>query len=135
MPATPDPEPFNADALLEEISASRRPFTLKGETFYLLPPTAWTDDIIEAAGRDDLLGICRGILAADYDRFIAAGGSSMILQRIYERVFGAPMGESSASPPSSVSTARPSKPTSSTVTESTSSTSEPPASHTVGSDR
>lgn len=116
----PEPEPFNADALLDEISASRRPFTMRGETFYLLPPTAMPDEVLAMAAADDVIGISRALLGAAYDRFVSVGGSALLLQQIYERVFGAPMGESSASSGSSAPTGKPSKRTSSTTTGSTS---------------
>lgn len=90
-------EVFEADSLLEEMKAAGRPFVLGGETFVLPAPTAWPDEAFERARSDDPLGASRLILGDDYDRFVAAGGNSLFLQRLVEKLHGASVGESSAS--------------------------------------
>lgn len=95
------PEPFDASSLLDEIRDGARPFTLDDETFMLLPPAAWPDAVIEAANRGDALTASKLMLGPDeYKRFTKAGGSAGLLERIVAKLFGAPMGESSASSPS-----------------------------------
>lgn len=91
-------EPFNADALLEEVRADARVFVLNGEQFSLLAPSAWPDEAFEAANNEDPLTASKLILGeAEYERFKAAGGNALFLQRLVEKLHGAPMGESSAS--------------------------------------
>lgn len=91
-------EPYDASALLDEIHEGGKTFTLKGETFTLPPPSAWPDAVIDAARNEDLPGVGRGLLGADYDRFVSVGGTSILLQKIHTELFGdASPGESSAS--------------------------------------
>jgi hypothetical protein len=95
------PTVFDATALLAEIKADRKPFVLGAESFDLLAPAGWSDAVMEAAQRNDLVGAGKLILGEeDYARFVAAGGSSLLLQRIVTAMFGLPMGESAASSPS-----------------------------------
>lgn len=91
------PAAFDATALLDEIHNETRPFTLNGEEFQLPAPTAWPDEAFAAASRDDPVTASRVILGDEYDRFVKAGGNALFLQRLVEKLHGAPMGESSAS--------------------------------------
>lgn len=98
----PQPKPndgvFDASALLAEFKSNARPFELNGEQFSLPAPTTWPDGALEAANREDIVAASRMILGdAEYDRFVAAGGNSLFLQRLVEKLHGASMGESSAS--------------------------------------
>lgn len=89
-----DEEIFDADALLAEIRAKGRPFKLGGQQFFLPEPTTWSD---EAMQTNDPVVIASTILGDDYDRFVEAGGTSLFLQEIVRRFFGASLGESSGS--------------------------------------
>ena len=83
---------------------SKATFEFKGETFFLPSPTSWPDEVIQEY---DPVKIAAMILGDDdYARFTGLGGSAMFLQRIVERLFGAIVGESSASSVSWRSTAR-----------------------------
>ncbi len=91
-------EVFDASALLEEMRSDGRPFRLGDEEFILPPPTAWPDGALDAATREDVVGASRLILGDDdYDRFVAAGGNALFLQRLVEKLHGAQLGESAGS--------------------------------------
>jgi hypothetical protein len=98
-------EPFNADALFDELEAEAKPFTFCGESFTFPPMTLWSDEAIAAANAasPDVIAISRSLLGEDYDRFLAAGeragkrGGAMFLQRLFQELFGLNMGESPAS--------------------------------------
>jgi len=93
-----DPKPYDATALLDEVHAEAQPFVLNGEEFMLPSPTAWPDEAFAAASLDDPVTASHVILGdKEYARFVKAGGSALFLQRLVEKLHGAPMGESSAS--------------------------------------
>ncbi len=96
-PRKTTPATFDATALLDEVHARARPFTLNGEEFDLPAPTAWPDEAFQAASRDDPVTASRIILGDEYDRFVKAGGNALLLQEIVAKLHGASMGESSAS--------------------------------------
>lgn len=96
--STNSAEAYDADALLNEMKADGRPFVLGGETFLLPAPTVWPDEAFAAASKDDPVTASRIILGdAEYERFVAAGGNALFLQRLVEKLHGASVGESSAS--------------------------------------
>jgi hypothetical protein len=97
-PKPAHPEVFDASALLDEIKADARPFSLNGETFSLPAPTAWPDEALAAANSEEPVTASRLILGDEqYARFTAAGGNALFLQRLVAKLHGASVGESSGS--------------------------------------
>ena len=91
-------EVFDATALLDELRADARPFTLGGEDFVLPAPQSWPDAALESANAGDPVAAARHILGdADYERFVKVGGSSLFLQRLVEKLHGVGLGESAGS--------------------------------------
>ena len=77
------------------IRAQAKPFKLGGETFELPAPTGWPDEVLQAANDDDVIGAARLVLGTDnYDRFLAAGGSALLLQDLVAKLHKAQLGES-----------------------------------------
>lgn len=93
----PEDEVFDASGLLDEIKSEGRWFSLGGEKFWLPAPSSWADDVYEAS-EEGPVAASRAIMGAgEYDRFLAAGGTALFLQRLTEKLFGTGLGESSAS--------------------------------------
>lgn len=88
--------------------------------FTILPPQLWAEDAADLA-EDDVRGFAAVALGGvdELERFIAAGGSAVMVGALFKDHYGN-VGESSASSSSSASTPRPSKRTSSGSTGSAS---------------
>jgi hypothetical protein len=91
-------EPFDADALLNEIKDGSRTFTLGGETFVLPQPTLWPSEAFRAANNGDVDAVAELVLGGDdYRRFEAVGGTPLFLQNLVEKMYGTSLGESAGS--------------------------------------
>lgn len=99
-----DPIPFDLDSFKAEIRRDKsRPIITGGKTFWLQPPELLTDEqyaAIQASDDADLVGQAR-VMIDDYDGFVAAGGSAMLLVQIVKKLdaerTGGDLGESEAS--------------------------------------
>lgn len=70
-----------------------------GEIYHIDPPELWSDDITALNDADDNIGVARALIGGDdqYEKFVAAGGSAMLLLSIIGDTHGVSVGESKAS--------------------------------------
>lgn len=70
-----------------------------GQTFRIPPPELWPDAVGKLVKEGDMVGLGEALLGPDgYERFVAAGGSAVILNGIFAEVHGIDVGERKASP-------------------------------------
>lgn len=67
------------------------------KTFSVPVPALWPDAALTAAASEDLITAARLLLGKDYDAFVEAGGTAVILFTILAEAHGVTPGESSAS--------------------------------------
>lgn len=102
-----DNAPIDVDQFIDNLRLERgRELRLSGKVFHLVPPELMSDEAYEQfAEIDDADVIAQArLMIDDYDGFVAAGGSAMILCQIVAKIAedeqaeqGATPGESAAS--------------------------------------
>lgn len=106
MPTPKKPDQFTAPsgdflAFVEDVKRrDTKAFTVGDKTFHLRGPSLLTDDeaiALTGGGKSNVIDKARAVID-DYDGFVAAGGTAMLLMSFYDQMFPAKsVGEEPAS--------------------------------------